>query len=208
MREKLLRTPAVLYWAGLHRHGICHANGSIARYHASLDTFYATTRRRRSEGDESELIDAGPTNWHPGIPHPRTTSGSGRRLRLTPAEADYLRERFVTSTPGSYLAWALLDPVRVSEVDAPWSHPSLARAPRQLREVVEVARRFSLLMFGAVLVYNLAMAERSRQSGLRDGALADEYRSAYAGWTDRILAEIDTSVDAWDRSELWAASRA
>lgn len=52
-RDKVLRLPSFVYWAGLERHGIRLFPGSLGRYHASLDAFY-TTSSRRSEGDESE----------------------------------------------------------------------------------------------------------------------------------------------------------
>jgi hypothetical protein len=68
---------------------------------------------------------------------------------------------------------------------------------------VEIGRRFSLLLFGAVLTYNISLAEAAEEAGLRGGDLAGEYRSEYATWArDRIQPEIDT-LRRWDRNELW-----
>lgn len=203
-RDKVLRPPAPLYWAGLHRHGLRLVAGSIGRYHTSLDSFYASGGHRRSEGDETELVEAGRRNWHAGMPTAPSGLFDSTDFTLDAAEADYLRERFVTSSPTSFLAWGLLHPARLEKVQFPWDHPHLGSAPSDLRQVVETARRFSLLMYGAVLVYNLAMAERSAAVGLRDGALIDEYREMYRAWSEeRLVPELNV-LSAWDRGELWA----
>jgi hypothetical protein len=109
-RDKILRPPAILYWAGLQRHGLLQVRGSMGRYHASLDSFYRTSRSRRSEGDESELIDTGRSNWHPGLPPAPADFLTRTDFALQPREAEYLRERFLSSAPDSFLAWALLNP--------------------------------------------------------------------------------------------------
>ena len=203
-RDKVLRPPAVLYWAGLTRHGIRLIPGSIGRYHASLDSFYKASGRRRSEGDESELIEVGRRNWHAGIPEAPENLPVSASFRLTRAEAEYLRERFVTSAPTSFLAWGLLHPSRLGRAAYPWEHPKIGNAPPALRQAVEAGRRFSLLMYGAVLVYNVALAELAERTGLRDSTLAEEYREAYRSWAaERIGPEL-TTLRTWDRNELWS----
>jgi len=203
-RDKVLRPPAVVYWAGLYRHGIRLVPGSIGRYHASLDGFYASAGPRRSEGDDSELVDVGRRNWDAGLPGPPTDLFERADFRMRREDAEYLRERMITSSPESFLAWGLRRPSRFAKVDAPWMHPDLAAAPNALRVPVELARRFSLLMFGAVLAYNVLMAEASAAAGLRDDSLVTEYRAAYAGWAaGRIVTELD-ALRRWDRGELWS----
>ena len=203
-RDKVLRPPAVLYWAGLQRHGIRLVSGSIGRYHASLDSFYASGGHRRSEGDETELVDPGRRNGHAGLPAVPAGFLERTDFSLLVPEAEYLRERFVTSAPESFLAWGLLKPTRLEKVSFPWEHPHLNSAAPELRRVVETGRRFSLLMYGAVLVYNLAMAERAALLGLRDATLVDEYRTAYRGWAEDRLAPDLALLRGWDRAELWS----
>ncbi len=202
-REKLLRPPAVLYWAGLQRHGIRLVPGSIARYHASLDGFYAAGPSR-AEGDERELVDLGHQNWHPALPGAPEDLFQRTDFHLRADDAAFLRERMITSTPQSLLAWTLMHRARLDRVEAPWQHPGLADAPAPLRHEVELARRFSLLMYGAVLVYNIALAEAACRAGLRDGSLEDEYRARYAQWVaDRLEPELPL-LRSWDRGDLWA----
>ena len=202
-RDQVLRPPAPLYWAGLRRHGIRLAPGSMGRYHASLDGFYRTSRIRRSEGDETELVDAGARNWQAGIPKAPEKLLEQTDFQLSASEAEYLRERFITSAPDSFLAWGLRHHAKLDKVAFPWEHPHIAAAPEDLRELVETGRRFSLLMFGAVLAYNISLAEAAQDAGLRDGDLSGEYRSDYISWaTDRIQPELNT-FRSWDRAQLW-----
>lgn len=202
-RDKVLRPPSILYWAGLERHGLRLFPGSINRYHASLDAFYRARAARRSEGDDTELIDPGRRNWHPAIPPAPVDLFTRSDFKLSRPEAGYLRERFMTSAPDSYLAWGLQRPTRLTKIEYPWDHPHLAAAPPMVQEVVEAGRRFALLMHGAVVIYNLAMAEKAHTTGLRDEALADEYRSMYGTWAEnRIGPELEV-LRAWDREAFW-----
>ncbi len=204
-REKLLRPPAVLYWAGLQRHGIRLVPGSIGRYHASLDHFHATAGPSRAEGDEREVVDLGHRNWHPALPEAPEDLFRRVDFHLRVEDATFLRERMITSAPQSLLAWTLTHPARLDRVDAPWQHPGLADAPAPLRHEVELARRFSLLMYGAVLVYNIALSDAARRAGLRDGSLEDMYRAQYARWvTERLDPELPV-LRGWERADLWAA---
>jgi hypothetical protein len=59
-------------------------------------------------------------------------------------------------------------------------------------------------MYGAVLTYNAALAERAEQTGLRDASLADEYRTAYLAWADDHIEPELPSLRDWDRGELWS----
>ena len=203
-KDKVLRPPSYVYWAGLGRYGILLYPGSTGRYHASLDSFYRSSGNRRSEGDEAELIDTGRRNWHAGLPPAPADLTERTTFQLTRFEAEYLRERFITKSEGSMLAWALQHPANVANVDAPWRHPRIDEAPPELRQIIEVGERFSLLMYGAVLVYNASLAELAASRGQPRATLADEYRESYAVWVESRIAPRIGELRAWDRSELWA----
>ena len=72
-RDKVLRPPAVLYWAGLQRHGLNVLAGSIGRYHASLDAFYRSAGRGGQKVTSQNSSTSGPGIGTPGVP-----SGAGR----------------------------------------------------------------------------------------------------------------------------------
>jgi hypothetical protein len=203
-RDKVLRPPSFVYWAGLSRYGIFLHPWSLGRYHASLDSFYRSAGNRRSEGDEPELIDPAYRNWHAGLPQPPVGWTEHTTFQLTRPEAEYLRERFITMSGGSMLAWALQHPAKLDDVHAPWQHPRIDEVPLSLRRIIDVGERFSLLMYGAVLVYNAALAELAASRGQPRATLADEYRESYIRWAEeRILPRL-AELRAWDRAELWA----
>jgi hypothetical protein len=75
--------------------------------------------------------------------------------------------------------------------------------PSTLRDEVEHARLFSLAMHGAALLYNLLMAERAVDLGIRDDDEGVErFRQAAASWAAEAGA--DSSLAAWSLSEFWA----
>ena len=202
-RDRVLRPPSFVYWAGLARYGILLFPGSIGRYHASLDTFYRSGGNRRSEGDESELIDPGSRNWHGGLPAAPHDLLEGTTFQLTRPEAEYLRERFVTKAEGSMLAWALQHPADLQGRNAPWEHPRIEEASTALRDTITQGERFSTLMYGAVLVYNAAMAELAASRGHQQPTLAEEYRASYLEWAEQEIEPRLGELRSWDRDELW-----
>ena len=202
-KDRVLRPPSIVYWAGLARYGILQFPGSIGRYHASLDAYNRGNGLRRSEGDEQVLIDPGRRNWHAGLPAAPTDLLDRATFQLRRADAEYLRERFVTVEDSSMLAWALQHPAALQGCDAPWRHPRLAEMPAHLREVVEQAEHFSTLMYGAVLVYNLALAELAASRGHHDAAAVDEYRAGYHEWVAKKVEPRLGEFRSWDRGALW-----
>ena len=101
------------------------------------------------------------------------------------------------------LAWALQHPADLQGRHAPWEHPRIGEAPPELRNVVEQGERFSLLMYGAVLVYNAAMAELAAARGHQQPTLADEYRASYVEWVEQRIEPRLGELRDWDRGELW-----
>jgi hypothetical protein len=202
-RAKLIRPPSIAYWNGLRRFGVRRFEGSVEQYHASIDGWYARGAPRR--GEDGELLEAAKSNWDPNLPEAPNSLWDRTSFALAPAEADYLRERILVSVPGSLLALCLRHPRNLRSVDRPWAVPGLSTLEGPLRDTVEEARRFALLMQGAVLLYNIMLAEAAAKSGLRDASLVDEYRDQYGKWVDgRIRPELD-SLRAWSASgTLWA----
>ena len=202
-RDRVLRPPSFVYWAGLGRYGILLYPGSTGRYHASLDAFYRSGGNRRSEGDESELIYPGRRNWHAGLPPAPHDLLEGTTFQLARPEAEYLRERFVTKAEGSMLAWALQHPADLQGRNAPWEHPRIEEASTALRDTVTHGERFSTLMYGAVLVYNAAMAELAASRGHQQPTLAEEYHASYLEWAEQEIEPRLGALRSWDRGELW-----
>lgn len=193
--------PSTIYWTGLQVYG-------IARHPGSFDQAMRT--RRLVAGDEAEeLADRRPSLWHPTVPlHPGGFfSFESATFALTFEEASWLAERMADRVPDSMLGHMVVHRMRpVAGTAAPWEEPAVGLLPADLRSVVEHARRFSITMRGAVLVYNLLLARRTESLGFEHGAeLAGDYEEELLVWWRDI--ETDRSVSHWDRHEFWSLVR-
>jgi hypothetical protein len=206
--ERLQRPPSVIYWAGLWRWGIRTFSGSLVQYHLSFDSFSADARRGlRSDDAEGELVDISRRNWHGGLPDPPAGLLEATSFRLRRTDAEYLQERILTATSDTFLAHLVTGRRIPSNADAPWLYPDLDRLPRELQKAIEHGRRFSLLAVGAQLIYNLLMATRAVDQGIRsDTELVERYRQRLGEWSDEVEGEL-AQLRNWNRLEFWAFVR-
>jgi len=203
--ERLQRPPSVVYWSGLRRWGIRVFPGSLEQYHLGFDNLHAEGRGGlRSDDGEGELVEASRRSWHGGLPAAPENLFEATTFDLTREEALYLQERVLTSVPGSMLAHVVQGPRHIRRVEAPWLYPQLDRLPSALRDRVEQARKFSLLAIGAQYLYNLMMAEKAVQDGIRDEPeLVDRYRTRMEEWAAEVNQEL-SDLRAWHRPGFWA----
>ncbi len=195
------RLPSSIYWQGLGTWGIRQFRGSQAQYHAYVDTYYRSIAIGY-RNDDGELIESGATsNWHVGLPKPPNGFPASVTFALSAEEADYLSERITINVPTSLLAFLVSHSDISTHVDFPWQHPLTLDLPITLRSQLVHARCFSETMHGAVLLYNLMLAE------LADAEeLVEIYREELFIWEESL----DTSaglLSAWDRSRFWAVVR-
>jgi hypothetical protein len=188
--------PSSIYGAALLRYGIrTGEDGTAAR----------RSRLAEALADAEELTQRVGGAWHPTLPpapdgFPNEVEGG---LRLRPEEARWLRERMLTTAPGTLLAH-LLDPTYQPVVGswAPWNDPAVASAPVDIGLLVQHAARFSMAMLGAALLYNLLVAERYEQAGLTEHKEPTSwYREELSEWTEDLAAE--TGLATWDRKDMW-----
>ena len=99
-------------------------------------------------------------NWHGSLPPCPANLLDRTTFTLTADEAEFLSERIRRSCGGSLLA-ACLNPVVTSkrQARAPWDLGGLDSLQKELQQDIEGARRYSLVMEGAVLLYNRMLAE-------------------------------------------------
>jgi hypothetical protein len=201
--ENIQRLPSTIYWQGLRRWGIRLFEGSTERYHASLDGYYREERAAKSS-EGGELLDRAHRNWFGSLPPPPATLFAQTTFELTLDEAEFLSERIRRSCGASLLA-ACLTPLvtRKRQAHAPWELGGLDSLQISLKQDIDDARRYSLLMEGAILLYNRMLAELASERGLslsQDGI--DRYGSALDRWAEEVIG-IQEELSNWDRSALW-----
>lgn len=193
-RGALKRLPSSVYWAGLLRWDVVRYKGSREQYHRAFDQLRAIRRGRdvpEDEGVEAESLHT----WHPRVPAPPPDWPDEASFELTPDEAAFLTGRLAEACGTSLLAWSAMHG-GATETPFVWLHPDREKMPDELRREVDLARRFSAVMHGASILYNVLLAELAQQ---------DDKRDAY----DELMHEWATSSESptlrtFDLDELWA----
>jgi|LSQX01.3.fsa_nt_gb hypothetical protein len=195
------RLPSSIYWHGLRRWGIRRFPGSETDYFRSLNAFYrmqASGDYREEKSEEAVVIRA---NWDPNLPPLPEGFPEEVTFALTPDEADYLADRVATRAPASLLAELINHGFNVEGVSFPWEHPAVTELSTELCERLEHARKFSEIMHGAALLYNLMLSEmRSFQAGTAD------YLKRLKRWWS-LLESRWTQLLEWDRHRFWTIVR-
>src|ERR1035438_5251062 len=172
-KRQLQRLPSSVYWAGLQRWNICLYSGSLADYHRGLE---AILRQRRGRGEEQEHASK---TWYPKLPTPPKGFSKRATLDLDREEAAFLIDRVQSACPGTLLAHLFLQPTDIDEATVvfPWQHPASGSFSSRNKELIEEARLFSEVFYGASLLYNLLLSRlvkrrsgfRSTRAGFRSG---------------------------------------
>ena len=196
---RIKRIASSIYWQGLGRWGIRLFPGSQDHYHRSIDAIYAAVRRATNRDDDGDttLSTRVPT-WHAGLPDPPDRFPDEASFRLERHEAEYLRERLMSQVPDTMLA-RLVDLGRpVRDVEEPWLYPELNELTPRIREQLEHARNFSVVVYGASLLYNRMLAELIRNDEWIEG-----YGAALNNWWS-VAGELEHALLQWDRDRFWA----
>jgi hypothetical protein len=196
--DKLKRLPSSVYWQGLHRWGIRQIELSQQPYHRAMDRLYTVKSQRAMKTDDGEVITDLPDHWHPGLPPIPKDFPVKASFRLSREEAAYLRDRISSRVPESMLAFLVKLDQPFAETTLPWQEPLLSTLPPAIVKLLRHAQKFSLMMHGAALLYNLMLAQKSENM---DG-LAGEYAELLAGWWDEV-GDHKQDLLQWDRPGFW-----
>lgn len=186
--------PSAIYWSALRRYQILTHD---------TDTSHLGLREAGDVDPASELADRHVGDWHGGLPDPPDgfpeQANSG--FELSPEEATWLAERVVVSVPGTALSHLIERRERIpDELAFPWE-----MVPESRFEALGHARRFSTVIHGAALLYNLLVAERyERHPDLtRLDGLTEYYRDALEDWHKSAIVPITNDLAAWDVDCMW-----
>ncbi len=176
----LVQLPSQAYWQGLHKWRIRRAPGTRAAYHRFLAR---TSLRDIQRDDDGEPLPGAVGSWWDPVPKAPAGLLDVASLALRPNEAEYLRERISVSQPGSALAQLLLAGAGAGKAEFVWELPAaeLSALDHQNRAVVEHAERFSLMAFGALILYIIMVAEEAQRDPIER-----DHREALDLWQDEV----------------------
>jgi hypothetical protein len=166
-------------------------------------------RENQGDGDTPEMPLRQLYNWHPGARELQPGNfPADANFTLNREEATYLQERILSSQPDSLLAFLVAEKRESLSTPFPWEHPAWNAIPSRLQEQLHHARRFSLTIHGAPLLYNLMLAEKVKEYGANSGdALVDDYREALGLWADQMRQEMG-DLSNWDwQGRFWQIAR-
>ena len=187
-RGSLVRLPSSLYWSALMRWGIFQPQQSLGWYHSRFDAL-VDGRGSVGRADDPGVIWSRQAHWHPRLPEPPAGFPWEASFALTHDEADFLRGRVEERCAGTLLAWLIRNGSESPAEDV-WDDPDALRAPERIRDILELARRFSLHVEGMPLLYNLVVAERRRDVlDSNEDASIDAFRGRLAEWATREANE-------------------
>jgi len=201
-RASLKRLPSHVYWQGLHAWGLRRIPISQAEYHRFFGRFSIRgARSAEAPEDEGDRGTASRRMWHEELPSPPDDFPEAATFSFKKNEAEYLRERLLARQSGKLLTFLVDRWSAPSECDFPWEHPQRANFPERNQGELEHARRFSLVMHGAALIYNLMLCEL-----LENEEGVERYRADLGEWVSGMEAE-HPALAAWDRPGFWQLAK-
>ena len=201
--NSLQRLPSSVYWAGLGSWGIRVCDKPQDQYHFQIDEVYrrrsaqaARSKDNSQSGDDPDTTpDVGTMTWDINLPECPDEFPESADFALTRREALFVRDRITLSHPDSLLSWLSLRS-GVVDVPVPWQHPNLESMSYRHKEILEHARKFSVVMHGASLLYNVLL---SRLGGRIE--TEDRHMHSFERWC-REVGDID--LLSWRLDEFWA----
>lgn len=198
-RAKLKRLPSSMYWAALGTWNIRNRELSPEAYFRRQYE-YRRLAIRTARPDDPEVRDLIPLNdLDPHLPAAPPGFLGSADFELRPEEEQYLSDVIAESNPHSMLAWLIRNQPENSP-DYVWDVDNVGEVPEQLVDLIDHARRFHTVIYGAAVLYNLLLARQSN----RDELVA-EYETALPNWQDEL--HTTRSLEGWNRTEWWATVR-
>jgi hypothetical protein len=189
--------------AGIHVKTLPSTIYASALRHYGIDNGAELAQVVSGRAEADELTDRTLGRWPATMPSappgfPATLAGG---LDLTPGEANWLRERIMTSAPDSLLTHLLRPDHRPDDSSpAPWLDEARDGAPYRVALDLDHARRFSVCMHGAALLYNLLIAERY-VGAEHTGIEPPDYRDLLTDWAEEVSLG---AAEGWDRADMWS----
>lgn len=203
-RSELKQLPSASYWSALRKWQIHEAESASSYFRRMEDLRTLAAHRPAIEADSFERmagVEGGLDASMPAAPDD-LLDAADFALRTDDGPDDeeaYLSRKIELASPGTALAWLVRNPPG-ELADYVWDVDHLDAAPEPIRQTIDHARRFSITIQGASLLYNLILAQKAQRPELVD---------AYEGRLEQWRAELETTrvLDGWDQTSWWDTVR-
>lgn len=196
-QEHLERMPSEIYWNGLSVLGMRRALGNRRRWARQISAARESARRATPSEDGGSGPEIGFDMARPDPP-PGFPARMGLNFVLDTAEAIFLRNRLrnaCVDPTGRGHEYNLFGPFsahrRKTLASDAWDHPRVSLLRPAARDLLMLGAAFSRLMHGAVILYNVCIAELM----LTDGGkldVRDRHIAAFVKWQDQLWpADVD-----------------
>lgn len=203
--KELMRKPSTIYWNGLRTYKIYPGDLSIAHL---LDALDKKTRYNRilghqiTEGEASDDRDAEISGMFIfSLPDYDKNWRDYFTIDLTNTEADFLKNKIIDSQPDSLIAEILKDNKAIKDFLNADSFrtmcdmPFLNRIRPENKSVVNTARDFWQIMYGAHIRYNILLHDRHGSEKVKNDCI---YK-----WRQWVNLMKDFRWDVFDRDLMW-----
>jgi len=192
-RANLKRLPSHAYWSALGAWGIREGDFTSDGFFRRAHDLRALARNT-PQADDPEARDRLPSSGLDAhLPEAPTDLLKSANFTLTREEEQYLSERIASGAQGRLLGWLVTNPYS-GEVPYVWHINNLDSAPDDLRIVVDHARRFHTVIYGAAILYNLLLARKAQSQDL-----IDEYEVQAEQWHTELA--VTRVLEGWDRTQ-------
>lgn len=198
------RKPSSIYWNGLRTYDILKFKGSINDYINHLKHFYNQKQKEKNQmtdadgnvpGDDRDSNHLYQQHLWSQLPKPPLDWKENITIDLLEEEAIFLRERISFSNPNSLWAYTLNNipdiAKKFSSID---DFLNVDTLPENLKELINLAVDFNLIMKGALIHYNYLI-----QSNRENGRVS-ELQPIWDNYWNEIKC---FNWFNWDSNKLW-----
>jgi len=196
--------PSSIYWSGLKTFKILNFAGSLSDYSFYIKHHNEKLRKQKAQivvesgnvhGDDSDLSFLHKNHLWSQLPYVDSEWKENLSIKLTYEEAEFLKEKIITSCPDSLFAYSLeYLGNKVIEYNSIEDFLEEQALPEKFQMIIQVASDFNFIMSGALIRYNY-LIQRNREDG--------NIEATQNVWEKYWSSIKDFDWKRWDVKSLW-----
>lgn len=209
----LKRLPSSVYWSGLEKWGIKKESCSQSEYfdrakflgakRAELEKEITHLQKRNDDYSKAQIQKNNASIWDIHLPKAPQDFPHSANLKITAEEAVFIKDQLRKHCGESLLAH-LADNTRYEssqDIDTPWDHPEFGHFDIEMQLLLHHAEFFSVLIHGAYLLYNMLLAQLSK-----DDEVSKNYEDQLCKWYLKLQYRDSKAfgLDNWSLDVFWS----